>query len=260
MMAHLHIHLLGSFQVELDGNPVTFDYTKVQALLAYLVVEADLPVKREKLATMLWPESSQTAAHSGLRQALARLRAALGDHRPDTPFIISDRDTLQFNLDSDTWCDLWVFDQCIAECDSHQHDQDQACPTCAGKQAQLFQIYRGDFLEWLTIPKSAAFEEWAQMHRERKRRQALDALAKLAETYDQQADYGQMLEAALRQVELDPYHESAHCQVMRALAGSGQRSQAVGHFNDFSALLLKELGLHPSSETLDLLEKIKSGH
>jgi DNA-binding SARP family transcriptional activator len=259
MMARLNIYLLGTLQAELDGKPVFFEYTKVQALLAYLIVEVERPVKREKLAALLWPESSQQAAHSGLRQALSRLRVYLDDRKADSPFIIAQHDTLQFNQDSNAWCDVHFFDRVLAECDAHSHDLDQPCETCAGWQTQLYQVYRGDFLEWLTVPKSTAFEEWAQIHRERKRRQALETMGILAEYHHRRGDYHRMLEIALRQVEIDPFYESAHCQVMRALALSGQRSQAVSHFNDFRSLLLNEMGLQPAPETLDLLEVIKAG-
>jgi DNA-binding SARP family transcriptional activator len=259
IMARLNIYLLGTLQAELDRIPVLFEYAKVQALLAYLVVEIGRPVKREKLAALLWPEASQQAAHSGLRQALSRLRTALGDRTADTPFIIAHRDTLQFNADSDSWCDIHLFDRLLAECDAHLHDPDLPCETCAGWQTQLYQVYRGDFLEWLTVPKSTAFEEWAQIHRERKRRQALEALGILAEYHHRQGDYHRMLEIAQRQVEIDPFHESAHCQVMRAMALNGQRSQAVSHFNDFRSLLLNEMGLQPAPETMELLETIKAG-
>lgn len=259
MMAHLNIYLLGSVQADLDGKPVLFEYAKVQALLAYLVVEADRPLKRERLAALLWPEASQQAAHNGLRQALARLRTALDDRLADSPFIIAHRDTLQFNADSDAWCDVHLFDRLLAECNTHPHDPGLPCSTCAGLQTQLYQVYGGDFLEWLTIPRSTAFEEWAQIHRERKRRQVLEALGILTEYHHQQGDIHQMLEVALRQVEIDPFHESAHCQVMRALALSGQRSQAVSHFNDFRSLLLNEMGLQPAPKTSALLEAIRAG-
>jgi DNA-binding SARP family transcriptional activator len=53
----LSIHLLGSFQVNLDGEPVTgFESDKVRALLAYLAVETGGPHRREKLAGLCWPE------------------------------------------------------------------------------------------------------------------------------------------------------------------------------------------------------------
>ena len=48
-MARLEINLLGSFQVSLDGKPVSgFDSDKVRGLLTYLAVEADQPHRRER--------------------------------------------------------------------------------------------------------------------------------------------------------------------------------------------------------------------
>ena len=51
-MASLRVKLFGPFEVSLDGQAVIgFDSDKVRALLAYLVVEADQPHRREKIAT-----------------------------------------------------------------------------------------------------------------------------------------------------------------------------------------------------------------
>jgi DNA-binding SARP family transcriptional activator len=47
-MARLSISLLGSFQVTLDGEPVTtFESAKVRALLAFLAVEAGRAHRRD---------------------------------------------------------------------------------------------------------------------------------------------------------------------------------------------------------------------
>ena len=55
-MAQLAIKLLGSFQVNLDGNSVTkFESNKVRALLAYLAVESGTAHSREKLTDLFWP-------------------------------------------------------------------------------------------------------------------------------------------------------------------------------------------------------------
>jgi DNA-binding SARP family transcriptional activator len=54
-MAHLALALLGPMQVLLDGTAAaTFEYNKVRALLAYLVVEADRPHRREHLIGQHW--------------------------------------------------------------------------------------------------------------------------------------------------------------------------------------------------------------
>jgi len=75
-MVKLMISLLGSFQVTLDGEPVTgFTTDKARALLAYLAVEADSPQRRDALAGLLWPDQSQRKARQNLRQALSHLRA-----------------------------------------------------------------------------------------------------------------------------------------------------------------------------------------
>ena len=79
-MARLEIHLLGSFRVTLNGEPVTaFESDKVRALLAYLAVESDRPHRRERLVGLPWPNWPERSARQNLSQALYNLRAAIGD-------------------------------------------------------------------------------------------------------------------------------------------------------------------------------------
>src|SRR5262245_43435347 len=101
-MARLSLSLLGSFQVTLDGKPVTgFESNKVRALLAYLAVEADRPHRRESLLGLLWPERPEAVARHNLRHILPNLRQAIGDYQADPPFLLITHETLQFNPTSD---------------------------------------------------------------------------------------------------------------------------------------------------------------
>lgn len=50
-----------------------------QSLLAYLLLNADKSIRREKLAGLLWPDSDEASARNNLRQALWRLRSVLGE-------------------------------------------------------------------------------------------------------------------------------------------------------------------------------------
>jgi predicted ATPase/DNA-binding SARP family transcriptional activator len=258
-MARLYIYLLGPFHATLRDKPVVFDYDKVRALLAYLTIESDRPVHREKLAALLWPEASQQAAHNGLRQALSKLRSALSDREEEFPFLLTQRDTIQFNPHADVWVDVWAFSQEFRESAGHRHRRLEICSTCAYLQSQACELYRGDFLEWLSIPDSSVFEEWATIKRERLRRQALGALIRLAGYYERMGDYTHVQAYASRQLELDPLSEEAHCQMICALAAVGQRSQAITHFKAFSRMLEDELGMRPSIETTNLVERIKAG-
>jgi hypothetical protein len=103
-MAHLSIRVLGPFQVSFDGEPVSgFASDKVRALLAYLALSPDRPQRREALAGLLWPEFPERSARSSLRNALANLRQVIRDRDTSPPFLLSTRQTIQFNGQSDYW-------------------------------------------------------------------------------------------------------------------------------------------------------------
>src|SRR6185436_19889838 len=62
-----------------DGSPITgLGPGKPLALLAYLSVRGE--ARREELVDLLWGEVSEANARNAFRQALHRLRTALGEH------------------------------------------------------------------------------------------------------------------------------------------------------------------------------------
>ena len=78
MGATLHMRMLGGFAIEQQGAPIaTIASPRLQALLAYLALHRDQPQPRQRLAAALWPDSSESQAHTNLRTLLHRLHAAL---------------------------------------------------------------------------------------------------------------------------------------------------------------------------------------
>ncbi|MFQ5593204.1 MAG: BTAD domain-containing putative transcriptional regulator [Anaerolineae bacterium] len=251
-MGHLAIRLLGPLQVTLDGNPVTaFESDKVRALLAYLVVESNRPHRREALAGLLWPEWSERAARANLRRALANLRKTIGDHRATPPFLQISRQTIQFNRASDAWCDVTAFTELLEVEDASQPF------VCQLEEA--VGLYCGDFLTGFTIGDSAAFEEWGLLTREQLQRQALASLHRLAAYHEERNDYERALSVAWQRVELAPWQEEAHRQLMRLLALNGQRSAALAQYHACRRALARELGVEPSPDTVRLYEQIRDG-
>ena len=256
-MPSLSLSLLGSFQAVLDGHPVAgIESNKVRALLAYLAVEADCPHSRDELIGLLWPDQPDATARANLRQALANLRHAIGDRTSTTPFILATFDSVQFQRSSNSSIDVVTFTGLITACQTHAHRRLETCRSCAQRLQQAAELYRGDFLAQFVQSGSEAFEEWALIQRERLHREVLDALYALAEHYDRRSDYAQALQYATRQLELDPWREEAHRQVMRALALSGQRSAALAQYETCRRVLAEELGAEPSQETVLLQAKI----
>jgi predicted ATPase/DNA-binding SARP family transcriptional activator len=261
-MSNLAIHLLGPFIVLKDGQPLIFSYDKVRALLAYLAVEAGRsgPISRSRLASLLWPDQPQSAAQDSLRQALSRLRSLINDRDARPPFLLVEHDTVQINRASSLQVDLDAFQDGLAKTATHHHRSLPSCPTCATQLEKAAGLLRGDFLEDLCLPDSDLFETWATTQRERIKIQALGLFSDLARFYERRGDPDRTLTYATHQIEIDPYHEPAHRQIMQALVRSGQRSQAVLHFNRLKQLLEDELGILPTTETLALFEAIRQGH
>jgi DNA-binding SARP family transcriptional activator/predicted ATPase len=257
-MAQLSISLLGSFQVTLDGQPVTgFKSNKVRALLAYLAVEADRPHRREVLAGLLWPDWPDREALSNLRYALANLRRVIGDRAraeardAEPPFLLITRDTLQFNPASDYHLDVTAF--------THRVELNKANPSVIDELQQSVALYQGEFLEGFSVGDSPAFEEWTLFNRERLARQMSAALYHLAATCEQRGEYEPAQAWAWQQIELEPWDEAAHQQLMRTLALSGQRGAALAQYETCHRLLAEELGVEPAPETRQLYEQIRDG-
>jgi len=257
-MEQLNISLLGAFQVIGDGEPITdFEADSARALLAYLVMHAGTAFPRTALAALLWPDQPETDALHALRQALNRLRRAIGDQNADPPFLTITRTTIQFNPGSRYWLDVAAFKGLISACKHHPHRRLEACRSCRQRLAQAADLYRGDLLAgffWNSTP----FEEWLLLERESLHRQAIDALYHLAACHEQREEWDAVLRYARRQIELEPWREEAHRQLMRALALSGQRSAALAQYQTCRRILAAELGVVPTTATEALRAQIEA--
>lgn len=259
-MARLSLSLLGPPEVTLDGRPANgFGYNKVRALLNYLAVESGRAHPRDALVGLLWPDQPDKAARTNLRQALATLREALGDSTTSPPFLLPTRDTVQFNPASDHDLDVATFATCLAVCRSHPHRGADRCRACVARMEKAVALYRGDFLAHFSLPDSASFEEWILLKRERLRQGALEMLTHLVVHYERRGEYETTQHYIRHQIELDPWREEAHLQLMRLLAMSGQRSAALAQYENCRRALTDGLGVEPTRETTKLYEHIRDG-
>jgi predicted ATPase/DNA-binding SARP family transcriptional activator len=262
-VAQLRIELFGAFRVSLDGQPVHFAYDKLRALLAYLVMERARPVAREKLAALLWPERSTTAAQTSLRQALATLHRTLEKsvkgYETERPFLSISRDAVQLNPQGDFQIDVVEFQALLADCSAHRHRHPVTCPACHRARRQACALYQGDFLESLYLPDNESFETWSTLLRESLRVQALDVFQAAGEYALWRGDTDQARADAARIVAMDTLDEEGYALMMRSLAAGGQTGQAMSCYLRLQEVLSEEVGAEPSAPVHELYEKIKSG-
>src|SRR5262245_2796151 len=260
-MTQLTLSFLGPLQITLAGEPVTaFRSDKERALLAFLALEADRPHRREALVGLLWPEQPESLALNNLRKSLARLRQTLRDQDAAPPFLLITPKTIQFNRKSNYQLDVSEFTTLLDGCQQHRHRQIATCAICSRRLEQAADLYRGDLLHGFFLADCVTFDEWLLVKREWLRRQALDALYPLSEFYTRRAEYVLAQGYALQQIVLEPWRESAHRQLMRALALCGERGAALAQYAVCSRVLAEELGVEPEVETKELYERIASGN
>ena len=165
-MGCLSISTLGSFIVSLDGRPVdSFEYNKIRALLTCLVVEADRPHRREALAGLLWPDQSQKAALDSLRNALSKLRQAIGDRETQPPYLFISKEEIQFNSASDHWLDVKRFSAIIGGVPHAPPPQDRVLRHLHRPADPGSSLYQGEFLQGFSLADSDLFEDWARLQR-----------------------------------------------------------------------------------------------
>jgi DNA-binding SARP family transcriptional activator/Tfp pilus assembly protein PilF len=234
------LRLLGTVQVEQDGEPMRgFRSRKALALLGYLAMQ-NQPVPREHLADMFWGDQPEARGRANLSWVLNRISTLLPG------CIQADRHTVQFQRTPSYWLDLDAF----AELET----QDEAVSL-----ATAMELYRGEFLEGLYLDGCAEFEIWLVGERERWRQRVTRVLGELIAHHSQCGEYQEGLWFARRLLMLEPWRENTHRQVMRLLAHSGQRGAALAQYETCSRVLAEELGVEPAQETTRLYEQIRDG-
>jgi predicted ATPase/DNA-binding SARP family transcriptional activator len=232
---------------------------KALALLAYLVLEIDRPHRRDALAVFFWPDQPRAQGLQNLRQTLSRLRRALQDREAPVPHLLTERQTIRFNPQSDYWLDVVAFKDLVAGTKHHPHRRLDVCSTCLSRLATAAEIFRGELLAHLHPSGSPTFDEWLLLEREHLNKKACTILQTLARSHLARCDYDDAARYARRLLQLDPWNEWAHRLLLRALALGEGRTAALHHHQAFRQALAAELGIEQEDRTQVLVAQIEAG-
>lgn len=250
-MAKLKLFFLGPPRIELDGEALEIESHKGVALLAYLVVTAQSH-SREALSTLFWADIDQSRALSYLRHTLWSLKKALGDS-----WLEISREQVGPQPEADIWLDVTAFQQHLKTSLNH-NSSDKVSAETLPLLAEAVELYRGDFLTGFTLPDAPEFDEWQFFQMEALRQKLAGALERLVWGYSRQGNYETAIPYGRRWVVLDPLHEPAQRHLMQLYSEAGQKAAALRQYEEYTALLEKELGLPPDEETMTLYEAIKA--
>jgi len=238
----LEVRLLGSPSLASDGSPVRLHSAKTLALLTYLSVESGRVHSREKLAGLLWGESSEARARQSLRQALYSLRHTLPADALD-----SDATTVHLPPHPDVWTDEAAFRDLVAM------SQRSPRPDVLKRAADT---YRGTLLEGHEPTGCPGFAEWLFFQRDRLEQQALAVLETLVDHLASAGAPDAALAYADRLLGLDPLNERAFRRLMSLHGAAGDRDAVRRLYQRCADSLSRELGVEPDAETHALFERL----
>ena len=241
-----------------EGTPIErFDSNKVRALLAYLIIESHQPHRREVLATIFWGDKPERTARRNLSQAIYNLRQLLSSLSKQVLEVTPQ--TIRFVSQEHLQVDMLLFDHHLATMKQHrQLHSGVLCDDCRRWLTEATHLYRGDLLAGINLENSLAFEDWIRLKREIFRREIIEALYTLADGQQQQGNYEDALKSLDHLLEIDPLQEQAYRKMMRLLAVTERRSEALRRYERCRQILWDELGVEPEADTQTLYHHLAS--
>ena len=235
----LQIQLLGQFEVRAGGKRISIASRPAQSLFAFLILTAGIVHRREKLAGMFWPDTSDENARKNLRQELWRIRKAISTvpQPAEMDYLLADEFTLGFNPHAAYWLDV-----------SQLERPDLDLPALLSNLS----AYQGELLPGF-------YEDWIGLERERiqsvfdaRMEQLLEALI-VAERWIAVQEWSE------RWLSFGNTPEPAYRALMLASGVRGDIAKVAAVYQRCTEELLEHLGIEPSAETRALYDGLRLG-
>ncbi len=244
----VRIELLGGFAVSIGPRKIADEAWRLRKAKALVKLLALAPAHRspwEQLGETLWPDRNVEAIRNNFHQTLRAARLALGSAGVDGREVLRLREgVVGFGDDTDVVVDVDVFTA------ASQRARDTG-DLAAHRDA--VRLYAGELL-----PEDP-YEDWASGPREAMREQHAALVLVLARGHrerDDPAAAADLLRTVLRHDEL---HEPARRELMRVLADTGRRQEALAEYETLRDALRRRLEADPDPETRRLYRRLLAG-
>lgn len=213
-------------------TPRALGWGKPLALLCYLAVRGE--VRRDEVVDLLWRHVAEDKARNAFRQALHRLRTALGEE-----LVPRDRDRLRLGQSDQLNIDVVDFEQ---------HAR-------AGRLDQAVALYAGDFLEGSELGEPA-FDHWAEQERTRLRSQFRQVLQDAVLEASNRGRWVDAIARAKRLQKLAPFDADAAKLAATTLLSAGRRGEALELLRQFAQRTEGELGIPVHADVQTLITRL----
>ncbi|SCZ80051.1 AfsR/SARP family transcriptional regulator [Acidaminobacter hydrogenoformans] len=231
----LTIQLLGKVHIIFNGENFEDQMsTKQTALICLLMLSKGYEMSKEKLASYLWPDSSEEAAKYNLRYNLWTIGKMLSLKESGEGLILSKKEYCRLNESIEFDCDRIRLDQFNPR-EAHTLDE----------LIEFRKLIRGDFLEGLYLRNCNEFNEMILFERVVCQNRQLEVLKALLEMYEEMKDYANMLQILNELSVIEPYNDHFAIKTLDTYCKMGNRVAAIHYYKQFEAQLRRNLNISP---------------
>jgi ATP/maltotriose-dependent transcriptional regulator MalT/DNA-binding SARP family transcriptional activator len=190
--------------------------------------------RKEEIATALWPELAPDRLNSQFHSTIYRVRQALFAEsllRKNGRYAVNPAVRVEY--------DVLDFERLLAEAETFARGSDQR----AACIRDALRLYDGAFADEI-------WSDWARVVRDRLEDRYLQATASLAAYHAGRGEYEASITLCKRILFIDPQHEGATFELMRARVATGDAPEALRIYRRYSELLRDEgIGDPPAALT-----------
>ncbi len=233
----LQIRCFGRFRMGWEGHePIKWRIEKSRELFAFLLQNHNRNIFRDELLDKLWPEDNPERAIKQLYNGIYYVRKALEAYGIDRTLISIDNN-YNLQLGPVDW-DVGHF------CELVENNTEGRLEALEEMEA----LYTGDYLE-------SEFYPWSDFERERLLKFYGQCGIELSKKYMQEKKYDQAERILLKAYNKNPYLEDISELLLKLYKETGNKSNAIRHFNAYSALIKEELGIMPDKRLHELVKR-----
>jgi DNA-binding SARP family transcriptional activator len=245
----LWLSVLGPLEAWGGGVPLPLGPPARRAVLALLLMDPGVLVRRDTIVDVLWGDCPPRTAVGLVQAHVSRVRRLLGSHGGPGGgggVIESVRGAYRLNLGGGE-VDLLAFRDLAARAAAAREGGDDVTAVVCYEHA--VGLWRGEPLADVDVL-------WGHPGVTALRRELAGVLLRYAEVACGLGQHDRVLPRLRALADAEPLNEPAHARLMIALAGSGQQAAAIGVYEDVRTRLERELGLSPSDDLAEAYVRV----
>ena len=239
----LVVRTLGDFQVRWEHcEPVKWRTEKTKELFAFLLHNANKEISREVLLNTIFDKGDLNLSTHNLHNNIYYIKKALKDYGiPCSQIDITGKYKLNINEDLIDVKQLKYGLNLVSKSKDLE------------RMAAVEKLYTGDYYEgmdWL----------WADLERESILNKYMNLIIHLSEKYIKLNKYNDAEEILLKAFQRDAYLEDVTHSLITLYLETKRSDLALKHYRKYEKLLCEDLGISPSAEIRNLINKINRSY